>query len=114
MAVENPIVDSGPTSPRKTNKQLYMKRVGAIPPASYPAIDDDGFLAVFTQPAERVGQFVYYRPVDRPSYDRRVTMYVVVDVSGEGLQWKPVAHEFNFIDSNTGQPWDPLSFLPGA
>ena len=113
MAIETSIIDSGPTSRREDNKQLYIKRVGAIPPNSYTQLVD-GIAVTITQTPEIVGQFVYYRPFNRPTYDRRVTMYVVIDIPGEGLQWKEVVHEAVFTNLNTGQEWDPLYLLPGA
>ena len=113
MGINNPIIDSGPTSPRSRNKQLYVRQSATIPPEPYrePAADGSGGVDV-TQEPERVGQICHYRPYNAPAGNRSTTMYVVVDVDGV-LLWKPVKTGVRYYDSATGQPWNPLANLPG-
>ena len=113
MGINTPILDAGATSSRKDNDQLYIKRAGQIPPASYQEVVD-GVVVTIDQTPERVGQFVYFRPFDRPGYDPRVTMYVVVEVPGlSGLHWRQVVHEPTFTNPYAGVSYNQMNNVPG-
>ena len=112
MSINNPIIDSGPTSGRRVNYQLYIEQVSAVPPESFRVRGDNGVFDTVDQTPQRLGQFVHYRDPYAKWWDKTTTMYVVVEVNGV-LEWKRVVHEAVFIDTVTGDPWDPLVGLPG-
>jgi len=105
MAINNPIIDSGPTYRRRDAKQLYIKEVNMPPPQPYTMMRENGQPAIQEQPPERLGQMVHFR-VFPSGGDVKTRAFVVVKVNGV-LEWKPVVHEVTFIDPSTGLPWDP-------
>ena len=112
MAINHPVLDAGPSSPRGRNKQLFIEEAGAIPPESYRTIDDEKNVTNVDQTPKRLGQFCHYRGGSGLSRRSSTTMYVVVEINGV-LEWKEVRSELRLYDSATGEPWDPLAQLPG-
>ena len=116
MAVNNPIIDSGPSSTRSRNKEVIVREAGAVPPETYIK-SEDGVFSAIAQEAQRLGQFCYYREAAENGSRATATMYVVVDAGDDeeagpsGLTWKPVRSEVTFIDTDTGKPWNPISEL---
>ena len=107
MAIQRPIVDAGPTSSRRRNRQVVLRQAPEIPPASYRGRDPETSEVVdLPQQPERLGQICYYKPPTGSAFS--ATMYVVVSIDGT-LVWKEVKSGVIFIDTNTGKPWNPTA-----
>ena len=112
MAIDQPIMSVGASAPRERARYVVVKAVGAVPPSSYNAVIDAQFVTI-EQPAERVGQIVYYRGDNPSNLFRWVNVYVVVEIDGV-LQWKQAEQQPDFIDTYTGQKHNPNSGFAGA
>ena len=107
MPVNKPILSVQPSSSRLRNKQFILRRAAEIPPTTYFRKDDNNVLEVVDQTPSSLGRVCYYRESNSTSI---TTMYVVVSIDGV-LEWKEVVPEVTFLDSDTGELWDPLSRL---
>ena len=106
MTIEKGYLTVGPTVTRGDAKAFAAAIVPASPPSSYvrPIPNSGGQAEIIEQPAEREGQIVFFR--DQGS--SLLQAYVVVSVDTV-LVWKPVVSSIGTINSNTGQPYDPLA-----
>ncbi len=102
MAINKPIIDSGPTQSRAEAKTVVGRIDPVAPPQPYVA-KVNGEVTRFTNAAEREGQFVFVQPNGALS----VSMYIVIQGPAE-LEWKRVYSAGFIVDPRTGKAKDPL------
>ena len=102
MAINKPIIDSGPTQSRAEAKMVVGRIALVAPPEPYVA-KVNGQLTGFSNDAEREGQFVFVKPDGALS----VSMYIVIQGPTE-LEWKRVYSAGLITDPRAGKAKDPL------
>ena len=79
----------------------------AAPNTQYFEINDQGFAIIKTVPdPEREGQIYLHYFSDSTSLNRRMQMYVAVDIGGTPT-WKVVSNPTQ-LNKWTGKPYDPI------
>ena len=102
MAINTPVLSSGPTISRSRSKTIVGAISTVVPPDPVFRVVD-GNAALVKQEPVREGQMLFVIA----SEGRTARMYIVVQVEGV-LEWRIVSFSGRIRDPRTGQPKDPL------
>jgi len=106
MAIQKPILDSGPTVSRAKTASVVLPLQDVVPPTLRYYPDGKGGLIFDPQQedADSEGRIVcFFDPSSFPA----VKLYVVADTGGGNYKWTKVRMRITYLDAYSGLPWNP-------